>query len=278
MIGLHVSIAGSLDLAFDRAQEAGCTAFQIFTRNPRGWKFAPLDREQVSAFLEKRKKTSFGKIVDHMPYLPNLASSDRDTMKVSRHAFNEEVRRCDALGVEYLVTHLGSHMGKGTVAGIRNVAAACDEALKGSGGNSTILLENMAGQKNCIGARFEELRQILDMVRRNDRVAVCFDTCHAFAAGFDLSAKAAVEATMGLFDELVGYDNLKVVHLNDSKGPLGSNLDRHENIGKGKIGSAGMKAFLHHRGVLERPIILETPYKDLKGERESIATVRKLLK
>ena len=277
MIGLHVSIAGSLDLAFDRALEAGCSTFQMFTRNPRGWKFNPLTEEQVSAFTDKRRKTSFGKIVDHMPYLPNLASPDRATIKASRHALKEEVKRCDALGIEYLVTHLGSHLGKGTMSGIRNVADACREALAGSSGETTILLENMAGQKNCVGARFEEIRQILDLTRRSERMGVCLDSCHAFAAGFDLSSEDAVVHTMGMFDALVGYENLKVVHLKDSKGPLGSNLDRHENIGKGKIGRSGLKAFLRYKGLLERPIILETPYRDLKGERESMAAVRKLL-
>lgn len=277
MIGLHVSIAESLDLAFDRAVEAGCTTFQIFTRNPRGWKFKPLADEQISAFLEKRRSSKFRKVVAHMPYLPNLASPDRVTTKASRHALNEEVRRCDLLGIEYVVTHLGSHLGKGTMVGVRNVAEACSEAIAGSRGDTTILLENMAGQKNCVGARFEELKQILDLVGKSERLGVCLDSCHAFASGFDLSSRAAVEQTMRIFDELVGYERLKVVHLNDSKGPLGSGLDRHENIGKGKIGRMGMKAFLRYPGILERPIILETPYRDLRGERESMATVRGLL-
>lgn len=277
MIGLHVSVSGSLDLAFDRATEAGCTTFQIFTRNPRGWHFKPLTAEQVSAFVEKRRSSQFRKIVAHMPYLPNLASPSRATMKLSRHALNEEVKRCDLLGIEYLVTHLGSHLGMGTMVGVRNVAEACNEALGGSEGNATILLENMAGQKNCVGARFEELKQIIDLVGKSERVGVCLDSCHAYAAGFDLSSQLAVGQTMGLFEELVGYERLKVVHLNDSKGPLGSNLDRHENIGKGRIGRTGLKAFLCHPGILERPIIMETPYRDLKGEREAMAAVRRLL-
>jgi deoxyribonuclease-4 len=278
MIGLHVSIAGSLDLAFDRALEVGCTTFQMFTRNPRGWKFSPLTDEQVSAFIEKRRKTAFRKIVDHMPYLPNLASPERATMKASRHALCEEVKRCDSLGIEYVVTHLGSHLGKGTMVGVRNVAEACSEAIAGSDGETMILLENMAGQKNCVGSRFEELRQIIDLVGNSERVGVCLDSCHLFASGFDLTTEKAVEQTMGLFDELVGYDRLKVVHLNDSKGPLGSNLDRHENIGKGKIGRRGMRALLHYKGILDRPIVLETPYRDLRRERESMATVRKLIR
>ncbi len=277
LVGLHVSIEESLDLAFDRAAEIGCNTFQIFTRNPRGWKFKPIPTERVTAFLEKRKKFGFAKIVAHMPYLPNLASPDKSTMKISRQTLDAEVKRCDMLGIDYLVAHLGSHLGKGTMLGVRNVAGACNEALAGGTGGTVILLENMAGQKNSVGARFEELRQILDLVK-NERAAVCFDSCHAFAAGFDLTGPMAVERTMGMFGELVGYERLKVVHLNDSKGPLGGGLDRHENIGEGMIGKRGMKSFLHYRGIIERPIILETPYGDLKTQRDSITTVRKLLR
>ena len=278
MLGLHVSIADSLDRAFDRAIEVGCTTFQMFTRNPRGWKFKPLAEDQVSAFLDKRKETGFRRVVDHMPYLPNLASPDRGMMRASRKTLDAELKRCDALGIDYLVAHLGSHMGKGTMVGVRNVAEAFNEAISGSSGETTLLLENMAGQKNSVGARFEELRQILDLVKKGEKAGVCFDTCHSFAAGFDLAGPAAVERTMGLFDELVGFDRLKVVHLNDSKGPLGSNLDRHENIGKGKIGERGFRSFLHYAGITERPLILETPYSDERTMKESLATVRRLLR
>ncbi len=277
-IGLHVSIAGSLDLAFDRAEKIGATTFQIFTRNPNQWKFKPVPDDVVSAFRDKRRKSGFKRIVAHMPYLPNLASSEKGIMKASRNSLDEEVNRCDSLGIDYLVMHLGSHMGGGTMLGVRNLSEAVNEALAGSDGATTILLENMAGQKNSVGARFEELMLILDRVKKSDRAGVCLDSCHAFAAGFDLSTEEAVQRTMGLFDDCVGYDRLKVVHLNDSKGDLGSNLDRHENIGEGKIGTKGMKAILHRREVRALPIILETPYADAGEMKESLAIVRKLLK
>ncbi|MDG6900334.1 MAG: deoxyribonuclease IV [Nitrososphaerota archaeon] len=278
MVGLHVSISGSLDLAFDRAQELGATTFQIFTRNPNQWKFKPLPDESVALFREKRRKSGFRRIVDHMPYLPNLASPDRSTMKISRYTLGEEAKRCDALGVDYLVVHLGSHLGKGTAVGTANIAEAVNDALAGNAGETSILLENMAGQKNCVGARFEEIRGILDKVKEDSRVGVCLDTCHAYAAGFDLGSEEAVDATLGLFHELVGLERLKVIHLNDSKGPLGSRLDRHEDIGEGKIGRAGMKAFLHHRGTAERPIIMETPYEDIRTMEKSIKLVRTLMR
>lgn len=276
MIGFHVSTAKSLDLAFERAVELGCTSFQMFTRNPRVWRFKPISEEQVLAFLAKRKATDFRLLVDHMPYLPNLASSDKITMKKSRDALDEEVKRCDSLGLDYLVVHLGSHRGDGVSVGMRNIAQAARHALEGSRGQTSILLENMAGQKNCVGARFEELRMILDGVKEGGRAGVCLDTCHAFAAGFDLAGKEAVERTLGLFDEIVGYDRLKVIHLNDSKGALGSHLDRHENVGRGRIGPKGMKAIFAYPGVLERPLIMETPFADDKAAARSLAYVRKL--
>ena len=278
MVGLHISAAGSLDLAFDRAAEIGATTFQIFTRNPNQWKFKPIPDETVAAFRQKRKESAFGQVVDHMPYLPNLASSERSTMKISRFTLGEEVKRCDALGIDYLVVHLGSHLGKGAAVGVANIASACDEALAGSAGKTEILLENMAGQKNCVGARFEEIRGILDKTTERSRVGVCLDSCHLFAAGFDLRNEEAVGGTMELFNEIVGLEKLKVIHLNDSKGPLGSRLDRHENIGEGKIGRNGIRALLRYPGVAERPIIMETPYEDYKTMDKSIALVRALLR
>lgn len=278
MVGLHVSAAGSPDMAFDRAKELGANTFQIFTRNPNQWKFRPLEDEAVRLFREKRKESGFRRIVDHMPYLPNLASPEKSTMKISRYTLSEETKRCDALGVDYLVVHLGSHLGKGAAVGMGNIAGAVDQAVAGSDGQTMILLENMAGQKNCVGARFEEIKGILDRVKEPERVGVVLDTCHVFAAGFDLRNDEAVEGTMGLFDELVGMDSLKVVHLNDSKGPVGSRLDRHEDIGEGKIGRAGMKAFLHYPGIDERPIVMETPYEDVRTMEKSIKLVRTLMR
>jgi len=277
MVGLHVSSAGSLDLAFDRALELGATTFQMFTRNPNQWKFKPIPDETLAAFKEKRRSSGFERVVDHMPYLPNLASPERSTMKISRYTLDEELKRCDALGVDYLVIHLGSHLGKGTAIGIANIAGACDQALAASVGEAVILLENMAGQKNSVGARFEEIRGILDRVKHPDRVGVCLDSCHLFAAGFDIGSEEAVGNTIGLFSDVVGFDRLKVVHLNDSKGTLGSRLDRHENIGKGKIGRKGIRAFLHYPGMQRKPMIMETPYEDVKAMKASIRLVRTLL-
>jgi deoxyribonuclease-4 len=277
MVGLHISGAGSLDMAFDRAEELGANTFQVFTRNPNQWKFKPLEESVVSAFREKRKASGFERVVDHMPYLPNLASPEKATKKISRYTLDEELKRCDALGIDYLVIHLGSHLGKGSAVGIANIAEACSEATGQSGGSSMILLENMAGQKNCVGARFEEIRAILDKVSDDRRVGVCLDSCHLYAAGFDLVGEEAVGNTLGLFSDVVGFDRLKIIHLNDSKGVLGSKLDRHENIGKGKIGRKGIRSLLQYPGVRERPLIMETPYEDIRTMVQSIKLVRTLL-
>jgi deoxyribonuclease-4 len=276
-LGFHISISGSIDLSVDRALEVGCTTFQIFTRNPLGWNFKPLDESEAALFAEKRKKAGFKRVVVHMPYLPNLATSEKLYVKKSRASLREEVSRCGKLGVDYVVAHIGSHMGKGSAIGVRNVAEACNEALDANPNDTTILIENMAGQKNCVGARFEELRSILDGVNQKERVGVCFDTCHAFAAGFDLSTKKGVESTLELFDSVVGLKNLKLVHLNDSKGPLGGNLDRHDHVGMGKIGVAGFRAFVHYEHISSLPMLMEVPHDERRSDADELALVRRLI-
>ena len=276
MLGLHVSISGSLDRAFDRAEEVGADTFQIFTRNPNQWKFKPIPDETIAAFKERRKESGVKRIVDHMPYLPNLASPVASTKKISRYSLDEEVKRCDSLGIDYLVVHLGSHLGKGTAVGVANIAEACNEAIAGSNGRTTILLENMAGQKNSIGARFEELAGILGRTKDDSRFGICLDTCHMFAAGFDLRTAEAVAQSMGLFNEVVGLERLKVVHLNDSKGKLGDHLDRHEYVGEGKIGRTGMRAFLRYLNTPDLPLIMEVPWSDERDLAGDLTMVRAL--
>jgi deoxyribonuclease IV len=275
-LGFHVSISGSIDMAVDRARELGCTTFQIFTRNPRGWAFKPLDEGQAALFVEKRRKAGYETVVGHMPYLPNLAASNKLYQKKSRESLKAEVSRCGTLGIDYLVAHIGSHMGKGVMVGVRNVVDACNEALDSVPNHTTLLVETMAGQKNSVGSRFEELKLILDGVRQSDRFGVCLDTCHVFAAGFDLSGPKAVERTMGLFDDIVGYDRLKVVHLNDSVGPLGSGLDRHEHIGMGKIGLEGFRAFLRYRRNSGLPLLMEVPVDERRKDEENMRVVKRL--
>ena len=277
-VGAHVSIAKSLDSAIDNAQQLNCDTFQIFTRNPRGWKFGPLDPEEVQVFKEKLDKSGLAPIVDHMPYLPNLSGPEDEMYDKSVSTLNAEVERCAQLGIRYLVVHLGSHLGAGRQVGLERLSKALNQATKHAKGDFQICLENMAGQKNSMGSKFEEVREILDTVKQQERVAVCLDTCHTYAAGYDLHVEKAVEKTMAAFDATVGLENLKVVHLNDSENGLGSGLDRHEHIGMGYIGNSGFKAILHHKAFRDLPMILETPVDDRRGIPGNLEAVRRLAK
>ena len=275
-VGVHVSISKSFDTAVDNAKTLGCDTFQIFTRNPRGWKFGDLDFDEVKSFREKLKESGIYPPVDHMPYLPNLSCPDDEMYEKSVSTLLAEVDRCVKLGIPYLVTHLGSHLGVGREVGLKRISNALNQATKRAKGDFQICLENMAGTNNSMGSKFEEVKEIFDSVKKKERVGVCFDTCHAYAAGYDLHVDKAVENTMAKFDEIVGLENLKVVHLNDSEKGLGSGRDLHEHIGMGYIGTSGFKAFLHHKAVRDLPLILETPIDERRDSIGNMDVVRKL--
>ena len=275
-VGVHVSIAKSLDTAVDHAKELGCDTFQIFTRNPRGRKYSDLEQDEVKIFKEKLEKNGIGPPVDHMPYLPNLSCPDDDLHNKSTATLVAEVDRCVQLRIPYLVAHLGSHLGAGREVGLKRISNALNMATKKARGNFQICLENMAGTKNSMGSKFEEVREIFDAVKEKNRIGICFDTCHAYAAGYDLHVEKAVQKTLAEFDEIIGFENLRVVHLNDSENGLGSGSDRHEHIGLGYIGSTGFKAFLHHKAIRELPLILETPIDERRDNIGNMETVRKL--
>jgi deoxyribonuclease IV len=277
-VGVHVSIAKSFDNAVDTAVQEKCDTFQVFTRNPRGWKFSNLDSDEVKGFREKLGKSGLSPVVDHMPYLPNLSCPEDELYKKSVDTLVAEVDRCIELGIPYLVMHLGSHLGMGREIGLQRISKALNQATKHAKGSFQICLENMAGTKNSMGSKFEEVREIFDSVKQKDRVAVCLDTCHAYAAGYDLHVEKAVDKTLAKFDDTVGFENLKVVHLNDSEGGLGSGLDRHEHIGMGYIGTTGFRALLHHQAIKDQPLILETPIDERRGNAGNLETVRKLAK
>ncbi len=281
-VGVHVSIAGSIDLAVDRAQKLGCDTFQMFTRNPRGWRFKDLAPEQADKFITKIKRSGIYPPVVHAPYLPNLASPKEDVYSRSVDALANEIARCKQLHVPYLVTHLGSHLGTGMERGFERIISAVNTALAVVGENDStndymmLLLENTAGTKNSMGGRFEDIGRIIGGAVRDDLVGVCFDTCHAFAAGYELRTVDALDATMARFDEVIGLDRLKLVHLNDSKGGLNSGLDRHEHIGMGYIREDGFRVVLHHDILKKLPMILETPVDDRRDDVGNIQMVRML--
>jgi deoxyribonuclease IV len=268
-------MAGSIDVAVDNAREFNCDTFQMFTRNPRGWKFRDLNPEEVKNFKGKMKETGIGPAISHMPYLPNLACPDDEIYEKSEATLLAEVDRCERLGVSYIVTHLGSHLGRGREVGLERLTNALTLAAKRAR-ETQILLENMAGQANSMGSTFKDVREILDGVKGSERLGVCLDTCHCYAAGQDLHTEKSVDATLARFDEIVGLERLKVVHLNDSKGGLGSGLDRHEHIGMGYIGEKGFKAILHHNAIRDLPMILETPEDERRDAKGNLGMVRKL--
>jgi deoxyribonuclease IV len=274
-VGVHVSIAGSLDLAVDRAKDVGCDVFQMFSRNPRGWAYLPLSEEITEVF--RKKVTAMDIIpVDHMPYLPNLASPKPDVYEKSVAALGAELDRCSRLGIPYLVTHLGHHLGDGMAGGRSRVITAINTVLETSDSDVIILLENTAGEKNSVGSSFEHIRAIMEGLADTRRIGICFDTCHAFAAGYELRTAEGIEETLGQLDEQVGISNLKLIHLNDAKGEKGSSLDRHEHIGMGFIGEDGFRRILHNRVFSSLPIICETPVDERRDDRGNINAVRGL--
>jgi len=277
-IGCHVSISGSIDKAVDNAVERECSAFQIFTRNPRGWHAKELSETDIRNFKDKLKASKIDRLATcaHMPYLPNLSSPKLDGFEKSVKSLVEEVERCGKLGIPYLVTHLGSHLGTGEEEGIKRLIKALTTA--GQVKNDVmILLENTAGQKNSVGSGFEQLGEIFKKLKPTKKFGVCLDTCHAFVSGYDLRKEKGVKETFKEFEKHVGMENLKILHLNDAKGDIGCNLDRHYHIGLGNIGEEGMKAVIKLISKKKIPIVLETPIDDIRDDFENVRIVKELL-
>ncbi len=250
-LGYHVSAAQSIDLAFDRALALGCNTMQIFISNPRGWEIKEIPKEAKEAFIAKSKTGEVSPVVAHMPYLPNLSSTNESTYSKSIENLNKTLSLCSELSIKYLVTHLGSHLGKGTEIGIRNVVNAINKAKIGD--EVTLLLENTSGSKNSVGSTLEELAAIRE--GSDKKIGFCLDTCHLYAAGYDITKKEVLEE----IDRKLGFKDVHLFHLNDSKFQLGSHLDRHENIGRGYIGKEGFSRFFSYRKILAKPFIMETP-------------------
>ena len=277
-IGAHVSISGSIDKAIDNAVERECSAFQIFTRNPRSWFTKDLDPEEGNRFREKLQGTKIDRMATcaHMPYLPNLSSPEDTGYQKSIKSMMQEVERCDKLGIPYLVTHMGSHKGSGEENGIKRLTDALNKVAEIKA-DVMILLENTAGQKNSVGSDFKQLAEIFSKCKPEKRFGVCLDTCHAFVAGYDLRTKAAAKNTMKEFDQTVGIKNLKILHLNDSKGELNSNRDRHDHIGLGEIGKEGLGEIIRIMNDNNIPIVLETPIDDTRDDFENINQAKSLV-
>ena len=276
-IGAHVSISGSLDIAIDNAVERECNAFQIFTRNPRSWFAKDLDPVEVKKFKEKLQKSKIDRMATcaHMPYLPNLSSPDDNGYQKSIKSMTQEVERCHKLGIPYLVTHLGSHKGSGEENGMRRLVSALNKVAE-TKADVMILLENTAGQKNSVGSDFTQLGEIFSKCKPSKKFGICLDTCHAFVAGYDLRKKEDVVKAIKKFDDAIGLENLKILHLNDSKGELNSNRDRHDHIGLGAIGKEGLGEIVKIMNKNNIPIVLETPIDDIRDDFENISNAKSL--
>lgn len=259
-LGAHVSTAGGLVRAFERAQTATCNVIQLFVKNQRQWQAKPLTPAEIADFRSAHSAWGGGPLIVHDSYLINLGSSDPALWQKSLAAFSDELERCAALGIPALVTHPGAHVGAGEATGLENVGRALRHILDNAiGGEVRILLETTAGQGTTLGARFEHLARLIELTDGHERIGVCFDTCHALAAGYDFRTAEGYAATMGDFERLIGLERLQAFHLNDSKGDVGSHLDRHTHIGDGHIGLAGFAHLMRDPRFAAVPMVLETP-------------------
>ena len=260
LLGAHVSISGGVFNAPYRGEKLGCTAIQIFTKNQMQWKAKELSKNDIEKFKTELKKSTVKSVIAHNSYLINLGSPDRDNLEKSRASFETEMQRAEALGIPFLVFHPGSYLNGNEVQGLRTIAESINILLnKYHNFKLTLLLETTAGQGSNLGYRFEQLAEIINLVDQQDRVGICFDTAHAFAAGYDIRTKEAYEKTFATFDNILGLKKLKAFHLNDSKKEIGTKVDRHEHIGKGLIGLDAFRFLLNDPRIENIPKILETP-------------------
>jgi len=279
-IGCHISIAGGIDNSLKRAEELGCSTMQIFSKNASTWREKILKKDEVGSFRENLKDSNINPIFIHTSYLINLASPSDELYFKSINAFIEEMKRADLLlPVPYLIIHPGAHTGAGEEYGIQRIIRALNIILEKSADlnlKTMILLEDTAGSGTHLGYTFGQLKRMMEGTKDRNRIGICFDTCHAFAAGYDLSHQEGIEQTLEEINKFLGLEQLKVIHINDSKYPLGSRKDRHMHIGKGYIGLEGFRVLVNHKYLKDLPFILETPKHDEKDDLKNINLVKSL--
>ncbi len=279
LLGAHMSTAGGVHTAFARGASIGCTTMQVFVKNNNQWFGRAQTEEDVQRYKTEEAKTTIPSVVAHAAYLINLCAANADTLKKSRNAFEDELRRCEAFGIKALIFHPGAHVGVGEEEGIKHIAGSLNIIHEKTRNFATLTtLEGTAGQGSAIGYRFEHLRGIIDLVDAKNRMAVCLDTCHLYAAGYDISTEDGWNETLKQFDEIVGLNRLVAIHTNDSKKPLGSRVDRHEHIGKGPIGLSGFRMLMNDERLAYVPKILETEKSDdLHEDVENMNVLKSLL-
>jgi deoxyribonuclease IV len=277
-VGAHMSIAGGLHLALDRGAEVGCRSIAMFCKSSNQWRAAALPEDEVELFRKKRREMGVPHVVAHASYLVNLASPVPALLEKSRAAFRVEMERCEAIGADYLVFHPGAHMGAGEAAGLDTLAASLDRMHRECPGfRLKVLPEITAGAGTLLGSRFEHLAGILSRVREPERLGFCLDTCHLFAAGYDIRTAAGWKAMTEELEEKLGTKRVLAWHVNDSKGDLGSKKDRHENLGKGKIGKEAFRALMNDPRFAAAPKLLETP-KENGMDPKNLAFLRRMAK
>ena len=279
LLGAHMSIAGGVGNALLDGKKVDCDAIQIFTKSSRQWAAKPYTKDEIEQFRINQKDTGIATVIAHDSYLLNLGSPDIGLRKRSVAAFIDELERCEVLGVTNLVAHPGAHVGAGEAEGIKLIAKSLDEVHKSCPGYKVkVTLEITAGQGSNLGYRFEQIGDVLDATKESDRLRVCFDTEHAFAAGYDIRTKEGYEQTFAEFDDAIGIDRLAAFHLNDSKKEFHSRVDRHEHIGKGYIGVEAFRLLMNDQRFWGLPMCLETPKgPDLKEDRENLTVLHSLI-
>ena len=278
ILGAHVSTAGKIYQALDIAHDLGCATMQIFSRSPQSWrKGSQIAPEDISEFIARRKKYKINPVFIHISYLINLASPDRRLFHGSIQAYIEDMQEAEKLGADYIVTHMGSHKETSEDAGIKRLVEALNKILeKTKGFKVKILLENTSGSGSWLGYRFYHQHKIIKGIKEKSRVGLCLDTAHAYLAGYNLATKDGLEKLIDEIDEMAGIKLIKLIHLNDAAGELGCHHDRHDHIGRGHIGLAGMKRIINHPKLKNIPMILETPKTTQDSDKENLALVRKL--
>ena len=277
-IGFHVSISGGFAKSVERASELGCSCMQVFSRNPRGWTVKPLDKADIAEFKKLRQTLDIAPVFVHTNYLINLASSRPDLYEKSIEQFVVDLERTEAIGAEYLVTHLGSASSQTEEWMIERVSSALNMAMKLHAPKATILLENTAGEKGDVGYTLEQVQEVIARLDHTDRIGLCYDTCHGFAAGYDIRTEQGVNDLASSMDATVGLARLKGIHLNDCLRDFNSRVDRHWHIGEGKIGINGFTALLNHSAFKGVPKVMETPKETEEDDPKNMKTVRSLIR
>ncbi|PYJ78537.1 MAG: deoxyribonuclease IV [Verrucomicrobia bacterium] len=279
LLGAHMSIGGGVHMAIQRACSVGCTTMQIFVKNNMQWLARPLTRREIGAFLNHSQRHELLSIFAHANYLINLAATNPQFHANSLRSLSEELIRADQLKLPFLVLHPGAHLGAGEEAGLEKIIESIDHVFSRIPKIKTrIALETTAGQGSCLGSKFEHLAYIISRVREPERLCVCLDTAHIFAAGYDIGSESAVRKTFREFDRVILRDRLVAIHVNDSKTACGSRVDRHEHIGRGKIGLEAFRIIMRDHRFRKIPKVLETPKgKDLREDVENLKTLRGLI-